>query len=365
MTNSYTLDLTCSDRNGWYEILSLFEDANLYQAWAYDRVRFGARNVFPVVLRKGREPVAAAQARLLRLPWIRAGIAYVLWGPMWRRKGQSEDSEVFRQVVRALRSELSIKRGLVLRLNPLAFMGSNADLCPILAEEGYHPYHGRANRRTLIMDLRGSLEELSAAQHPMWRNHLNRAQRKKLELEFGDKESMLDEIAPIYMEMANRKGLAFLNDIEHLKKVQKDLPASLKLKMIVCRQEGLACAGGIFSAMGSTGLYVTGGTADRGMKTHGSCLVHWSFIKWLKQNGYLYYDLNGINPQINPGTYQFKRQLAGKAGTEVEMLGKFQVVDSPISSLVVIGGERLLSGYRKISSRTRFGSMAFRRLIFY
>jgi hypothetical protein len=365
MTKSYTLDLSCTQKKEWYEILGLFEDASLYQAWSYDRVRYGPQNVLPMVLRKGSEPVAAAQARLLRLPWIKAGIAYVLWGPMWRRKGTGGDVEVFRQAVRALRSELSTKRGLALRLNLLAFMGLDNDLCRILAEEGYHPYQEASNRRTLIMDLKASIEDLRAGQHPMWRNHLNRAERKGLELEFGEKESMFDEIAPIYREMANRKGLAFLNDIEHLKKVQKDLPASIKLKVILCRQEGLVCAGGIFSVIGSTGLYLTGATADRGMKTYGSYMVHWSFIKWLKQNGFLYYDLNGINPEINPGTYQFKRQLAGKSGMEVEMLGKFQVADSPISSLVVIGGERLLSGYRKIGSQARLRSFAFRRLISY
>jgi lipid II:glycine glycyltransferase (peptidoglycan interpeptide bridge formation enzyme) len=198
------------------------------------------------------------------------------------------------------------------------------------------------------MDLEPSIDELRTRQHPMWRNHLNRAEKKGLELEVGEDEALIDEIAPIYMEMASRKGLVTLNDISHLKKVQKDLPRSLKLKVIVCRQDGTACAGGIFSAMGATGLYLTGATGDLGMKTYGSYMVHWAFVKWLKENGFLYYDLNGINPEVNPGTYQFKRQLAGKAGMEVEMLGKFQVADSAISSIVVRGGERFLSGYRKM-----------------
>ncbi len=103
--------------------------------------------------------------------------------------------------------------------------------------------------------------------------------------------------------------------------------------------------------MGTTGLYLTGATGDRGMKTYGSYMVHWAYVKWLKENGFLYYDLNGMNPLVNPGTYQFKRQLAGKAGMEVEMLGKFQVADRAMSSLVVSGGERFLAGYRKISRR--------------
>lgn len=353
MNEAYTVECGCSDRDAWYEIMGCFQDANLYQAWAYDMVRYGAKSVVHMVLRKGNEPVAAAQARIWRLPGTRAGIAYVLWGPMWRRIGEAEDPQVFRLAIRALRNEFSLKRGLVLRLNLLAFRGRHEVLSQVLADEGYHRHDEARTRRTLILDLKASIDELRAAQHPMWRNHLNRAERKGLELEFGEDESLFDQIAPIYAEMASRKGLLALNDIAHMKRVQKDLPPSLKLKIIVCRQDGVACAGGIFSAMGSTGLYLTGATGDRGMKTYGSYMVHWAYVKWLKENGFPYYDLNGINPEVNPGTYQFKRQLAGKAGMEVEMLGKFQAADSAMSSFVVRGGERLLSGYRKMGLKAR------------
>ena len=36
--------------------------------------------------------------------------------------------------------------------------------------------------------------------------------------------------------------------------------------------------------------------------------------EWIKEKGLRYYDLNGINPETNPGTYHFKRGLAGKKG---------------------------------------------------
>ncbi len=353
MENTYTVEWGCSDGNAWYEIMGCFRDANLYQAWAYDMVRYGAGGVVHMVLKRGSKVVAAAQARVQRVPGTRAGIAYVLWGPMWRRKGGSEEEEAFRLALRILRSELSLKRGLVLRLNLLAFRGRHDVLRQALAGEGYHLRDEERSRRTLIIDLQASLEELRAAQVQKWRNRLNRAEKSGLELTFGEDEALFDEITPIYTEMASRKGLVNLNDISHLKRVQQELPPSLKLKIILCRQGGVACAGGIFSAMGTTGLYLIGATSDLGMSTNGSYMVHWAFIKWLKENGFLYYDLNGINPEANPGTYHFKYGLAGKAGMEVEMLGQFEVADSALSSLVVRGGERLVEGYRKLSRRTR------------
>jgi lipid II:glycine glycyltransferase (peptidoglycan interpeptide bridge formation enzyme) len=90
------------------------------------------------------------------------------------------------------------------------------------------------------------------------------------------------------------------------------------------------------------------------MKSHGSYIVQWAFMEWIKEKGLRYYDLNGINPETNPGTYHFKRGLAGKNGIDAEFLGKFQVADSPVSSLVVKGGEWLMRGYRRIAQARKY-----------
>lgn len=128
--------------------------------------------------------------------------------------------------------------------------------------------------------------------------------------------------------MANRKGLSYLSDIEHLKKVQKELPPDFKLKIILCRLNGETCAGAIFSAISTTGVYLVGATSTAGMKSKGSYLIQWEFLRWLKEKGFKSYDLNGINPEVNPGTYHFKRGVAGKNGIDVEFLGKYQVQTS-------------------------------------
>lgn len=349
----YSVDFDRNGKEAWYELMNRFQDANLYQAWSYDVVRYGPKGVSHMVLRKGREVVAAAQARIRRVPRTNTGIAYVFWGPMWRLAGAPDDVEVFRQAVRALRNELSLRRGLVLRLYPLAFRGCHASLRKILIEEGYHPHDEGVTKRTLIIDLEPPLEELKAGLHHKWRYHLNRAERNRLELIFGEEESLFDEMSGIYLEMANRKGLVERSDLVHLKSVQKDMPSSFKLKIILCRQGGIPCAGGIFTTIGTTGLYLIGATSTVGLKTYGSYAVHWAFLKWLKENGFRYYDLNGINPQTNPGTYQFKQGLAGKGGVDQELLGKFQVADNRLSSFVVECGERLLSAYQRAAQVRR------------
>jgi len=351
---SYKADFSASGKDAWYESMSHFQDANIYQTWAYDMIRFGRKGVAHMTLRKGDDIVAAAQARIYQLPVIKTGIAYVLWGPMWRPKGVPDDKEVFRQAIRALRNEFSYHRGLVLRLYPLAYRGENENLQQILLEEGYKFYDGGKTDRTLIINLEPSLKELRAVLDQKWRNCLNRAEKNGLELIAGEDESLFDEITKIYWEMVRRKALIELSDINHLKVVQRELPPALKLKVILCRMNGEICAGGIFSAIGSTGVYLVGATSDTGMKTNGSYIIQWAFIKWLKENGFINYDLNGINPDTNPGTYHFKRGLAGKRGREVEFMGRFQVADSILSDLAVKGGESALSGYRRIARAGKY-----------
>jgi Acetyltransferase (GNAT) domain len=333
--------------------MASFGDANLYQTWSYDRVRYKPQRVVHMVMRRQHTVVATAQARVLQGPGAMTGIAYVRWGPLWRPIGEAADTEVFRQAVRALRQEFSYRRGLLLRLYPLAYRGYDDVLAKILREEGYDSCAETRSDRTLLIDLGVPLDELRAALDQKWRNRLNRAQKLGLELICGDADALFEEFAQVHHEMSTRKGLVAPNDLDHLRMVQRDLPSAHKLRVILCRLNGEPCAGAIFSAMGTTAVYLKGATSDNGLQTNGSYLVQWAFLRWAKEQGFSHYDLNGIHPEENPGTYHFKRGLAGKHGRDVEFLGRFQVADRALSAYVVKGGEWLLARYRQLVNVTR------------
>src|SRR5438477_9332657 len=101
----YTAEVDSTDEEKWSETLLEFEDANIYQTWAYGDVHYGPRNISRLILTHQGQAAAAAQVRIVRVPFIKAGIAYVRWGPLWRRKENGTDAEAFRQAVRALRNE--------------------------------------------------------------------------------------------------------------------------------------------------------------------------------------------------------------------------------------------------------------------
>ena len=117
----YTAEVDSVDEKTWCQILQEFDDANIYQTWPYAAVTSGRRNMSHLILRKGGDIFAIAQIRIASVALIKVGIAYVRWGPLWRRRETELNVETFRQAIRALRNEYSCARGLVVRLFPIFY----------------------------------------------------------------------------------------------------------------------------------------------------------------------------------------------------------------------------------------------------
>jgi lipid II:glycine glycyltransferase (peptidoglycan interpeptide bridge formation enzyme) len=336
----YSVEIDAVDETSWHRVLGEFSDANIYQTWSYDEVRAGRANISQIVLKKHGETVAIAQVRIAKLPLIGAGIAYVRWGPLWRKRSLELDVDTLRQAIRALRNEYACKRGLVLRLRPLLFHDVSTEFAPILAEEGYSAGPD-APERTLRLDLTKTTQELRQGMRPHWRRYLKVAEAGDLEVVEGSADTLFEEFVGIYRELVDRKAFAEPNDIREFRLIQERLPQDLKMKILLCKAGGKLCSGLICSVMGDTGIYLYGATSDVGLKTRGSYLLHWKLIEWMKQTGVTTYDLHGINPATNPGTYRFKADLCGSNGHDLHFLGQFDTHASRLSHSCVFFGDRL------------------------
>src|SRR5690242_15820009 len=100
----------------WSGLLTCFDDSSIYQSWAYGSVHWGERQLSHLVLKRGSQVIAMAQVRLVHLPLIHKGVAYIRWGPLCRLRGEAFDPEVLRQVSEALKQEYAQRRGLLLRV---------------------------------------------------------------------------------------------------------------------------------------------------------------------------------------------------------------------------------------------------------
>ena len=78
----------------WSQMLDLFDDANIYQTAAYGEVRWGERNLSRLVLKRDGEVLGMAQLRIIRPTPFKFGMAYLRWGPLWKRRCRPLDPEV-------------------------------------------------------------------------------------------------------------------------------------------------------------------------------------------------------------------------------------------------------------------------------
>lgn len=355
LPTDYTLEVDGFDAARWQAIVEQFADANIYQTWAYGAERSGVQAMSHAVLRRRGEVVAAAQLRIAKLPLLPVGVAYARWAPMWRRRGRADNPDLLRFMLRGLREEYSRRRGLAVRLLPLAFAARQEELAPILESEGYELLRDEPVQRTLLLPLDEPLDALRRNLEQKWRNCLNRAERNELTLRSGSDGALFDEFVGLYRQMHQRKGFHETSDVNEFRRIQDALTDTERLRVGIVYANHQPVAGIVCSAMGDTGIYLYGATGDVGMGTNASYLLQWDALTWLKSRGCRWYNLHGINPQTNPGTYRFKVGLAGKTGIDDHYLGTYQVSAGPLSRTALQGANwarAMIRAWRRRAGKT-------------
>ncbi|HUN55337.1 MAG TPA: peptidoglycan bridge formation glycyltransferase FemA/FemB family protein [Smithella sp.] len=316
----------------WEQLLLEFDDATIYQTWSYGVIRWGRSNLSHMVLKQKGEIIAAAQLRIIKIPLLGAGIAYVTWGPLWRRRNQSITADIFRHVINALKEEYVIRRGLLLRIRPNVFKKESTDIISILDETGFKKNENAQPYRTLMLDLSSTANNIRKALDQKWRNQLNRAEKNNLIIQEGTGDELYHKFLILQKEMHERKKYIPGVDYDEFRKIQKDLPKTLKMIILICTFEEKVLSATICSMIGDTGIYLLGATGNEGMKTKGAYLSQWRIIEIMKASGCHFYDLGGIDPDDNPGVYHFKSGISRK---EAYHIGQFEFCQNPLSSFFV------------------------------
>lgn len=321
----------------WSQMLDLFDDANIYQTYAYGGVRWGEKNLSRIVLKRDGEVLGMAQLRIVRPTPLKFGIAYLRWGPLCERRGRPLDPEVLANMARALVEEYVGKKRLFLRVLPNAFAGSPYAEAIQSAFSSFTPEPLTADNtyRTFVLDLGPTLEELRSALDKKWRNQLTRSEKNNLEVAAGNGWEEYRSFCLIYDQMRKRKAFETTVDVEEFGRIQKDLAESHRMLILICKDQGKPVAGLVASAMGDSAIYLLGATSDDGLNSKGAYILQWALIKWLKENGIRWYDLGGIDPEGNPGVYHFKR---GFSAMDVCQINPLVACDSAVSSAIVKAG---------------------------
>lgn len=330
----------------WSQMLDLFDDANIYQTFAYGGVRWGEKNLSHLVLKRDGEVLGMAQLRIVRPTPLKFGMAYLRWGPLWERRGLPLDPEVPTRMAGAIQDEYVDKRKLFVRILPNAFAGSSrattmqAAFCKFIPE----PLDTGNTYRTFVLNLSSSLDELRSGLDKKWRNQLTRSEKNNLRVIAGHGSEEYRTFCQVYSQMRKRKTFETTVATDEFGHIQETLAESQRMRILICEDKGVPVAGLVASAMGDSAVYVLGATSDDGLNSKGAYLLQWSLIRWLKENGIKWYDLGGIDPEGNPGVYHFKR---GLSGVDVCQINPLAASGSALSSGIVKAGlamQRTLRG---------------------
>ena len=350
--SSYTAQIDSITESEWSDLLLRFDDASIYQSWSYGAVCWVGSQLSHLVLKRGEDVVAMAQVRLIRMPVLGKGVAYVRWGPLCRLHGEPFNQDVLREVAKALKEEYCNRRGLLLRIVPNAYGEDESgtswrSACSDLGfqlDPSVHVY------KTQRVDLAQSLDDLRKGLHQRWRNYLKNAEKSAYTLLEGSSDEIYETFLVLYRQMMVRKQFDTTVDVEEFARLQQALPVNLKMRVFVCQFEGRALNALVVSAIGDSAIYLLAATGDEGLKGKGAHLLQWRAMQWLKERGCRWYDVGGVNPDRNPGVYQFK---SGLGGQEVHQLGGYESGDDLLSRVVVLGGERVRALFQRFRRRNR------------
>jgi len=322
-----SVEFDSAQQSAWHATMEQFSDASIFQTWDYVAPKYGSNHLTNFVARKHGDIVAAALGGIVRIPRLPVGIAHFPWGPMWRVRGAELDLDGLRQALRAAFRQYAVKRGLLVRLRSHELhAGSETDaehlISAVFRNEGFEPAQ-EPHYRTVRLDLSRPLEALRADLRPSWRRHLLAAEKKGFSVIRGTGPELFEMFERTYHAMRSRKQLTgYQPDIRMYRAAQQNLPAPLRPVIMICQDAGEPIAATVVSAMGDSGRYILGATSDRAirMNLRGSYLLHWETIKWLKAEGFHWYDLRGYNPKSYPGVSRFKTGFNGVIVSYIEFV---------------------------------------------
>lgn len=338
------------DESEWNRRTRGFLDHNYRQMWSYgthaaDRIGAKAERV---ALIRADVCVGLADVRIKALPVVGGGVAYINGGPLVRGRDAevADHSQRLTDMLSALAAEYVERRGMVLRI--VGTLGDEAWIerqKNVLSELGFEQTDVGAKYRTFVVRIDEKLETLRGRLAQKWRNCLNSSERQGVSVQvFQDVES-LDRFRQLYETFAERKGLEVNHDAAFFLKVQEGLEGDDRLTVQLATREGELVAGHVSSMAGDTCVYLLGATAPAGLTSKAAYLLQWNTIRLAHERGLTWYDLGGIDPELNPGVHHFKK---GMSGVDVVAPGPFEATPRGIRGRVTLSTERL---YRRLRGR--------------
>ena len=340
------------DRHTWQTLTSAFNDHNYRHLWEFGVAcaeRVGARSEH-VIIRNHDEVLGFADVRIRRVPFLGAGIAYVNGGPLVRR-GDGNDVVRLRTALEALEAEYVRHRHLVLRIAPAIGSESWAREQQITLKAMDAIPSSQAPYRTHLLSIDRPMDALRAGLSPKWRNNLKRAEAVSLEIRAGRDEDICDDFAALHSRFREQKRFDLDLDAAFYARVHAVTAPEERFYVALAYSEGELIAGHLSSMLGDTAVVLLRATAPAARLNRAAYRLQWHALSVAKERGYRYFDLGGVDPEANPGVYEFKK---GLGGIDITAPGPFEFRPSCLTASMLDVAERI---YRQARNLGRASSL--------
>lgn len=323
---------------GWDALAARFSDIALEQTASYMLGRWSAGHVCGLVLREAAsgEPEALALAVVAALPLVKAGLAYVKFGPLWRRRDRPARPAVLDAALRASRQEFCERRGLVLRVMPPADPEFGEDWKQSLAEAGFRLNQVPPGLERYLVNLTLSEAEQRASLGARWRANLRKAS-PDVSVEEVDPAQGLPRFLALYEAMTERKGFVDRHRVEQLPAFVRAAPPSLRVRLFLAHAGEQVVAGSLIAGSGDRVFVPFSASAREALPLRAGYTLRWELVNRLRGSGAKWLDLGG--DEGDEGLRHFKTGNVGSRGSTPSIPGEFDHATSPVSAVATRGIE--------------------------
>ncbi len=295
----------------WDNFLARHPDAHLLQTGAWGELKggFGWSAVRVISGEIG------AQILFRRLP-LGFTVAYIPKVPVFSDQWSVNSEQFWAEVDSVCRSH----RAIFLKIEPDAW---NDALSPVTRNSSLvTSLHSIQPRRTILVDLRGSEEEILARMKQKCRYNIRLAEKKEVTVRAWED---VDEFHRM-MTVTGERDAFGVHSREYYRRAYELLHADGMAELLVAGYAGKPLAALMVCARGKSSWYLYGASTDEERNRMPAYLLQWEAMRWAKAHGAQEYDLWGV-PDENEetleanfesrhdglwGVYRFKRGFGGE-----------------------------------------------------
>jgi hypothetical protein len=311
----------------WSALAADFDDLSYRQLPAFvveAALADGAIAEF-VALRAGNEIAGVCSLRIKKLPGLPIGVAYASHGPLCMRDGKYS-SDVYSDCLNALSKRYVTERGLVLRVAPPYAAARDPGVAMDAFVRAGFRLTTQPPRRTIMLAVDRDVAQIRRELYGRWRYKLVQSERLAITIVEAADPAEIAVMAPMLSELAYRKRFRSARSVAFFERVQRAASPLERLKLHFALFEGRVVSASLSSFAGDTAVLLLAANNEEGRRTRASYRLQWRIAEDASRAGLRWYDTGGIDPEANPGGYQFKR---GMNGVELSELGVFERAPHP------------------------------------